>query len=309
MNAINPNQRILSANLSTKLQTQRPDNGHSAAEPREKLDIRQERPKPKSPGTLKHTAERLTEANSTLAGNVNSKSLVGLAKAFVPSKLAQAIKDVATGAQRESLFEYTQEYSHEEHAAQAFSQAKERLLNPNGWGELGHHILGADFKLVCGSSGQLAQREPKVGDYLKIKLPDPGPPVWVAIEHIEDTPDSAKVVVRPSPYPGRKTTETIVHLFGEETTNVFEVKRDGLNVVSSVNGKNETANFTGNLLQDAFAGARLAGAWVGLKQPQWKAFVQNIVEGENPSRKFSLQGSLTALATLVGLQQPRINTD
>lgn len=308
MNAINTNLRTFSTGPSSKLQTTRPVESNTIPEPSEKLEIQQENPKPKS-STLKHASFRLSEPNNSLAGNVNSNSLVDLAKLFAPSKLAQAIKDVTSGAQRESLFEFSQEYTKEEHAAQAFSAAKEKLLNPNGWGELGHRILGADFKLVCGNSGQPTQREPKVGDYLKIKLPDPGPPVWVAIEQLEDKPDSAKVVVRPSADPTRRNPDTIIHLFGEETTNVFEVKREGLNVVSSVNGKNETANFTGNLLQDAFAGARLAGAWMGLKKPQWKAFVQNILEHEKPSKKFSLQGSLTALAAFVGLQQPRINND
>jgi hypothetical protein len=312
MNALNGQSQILSVRAKPILQNQASDDSRPVHEPTERIDIGTDIPKPKSPGTLKHTSKRLTQPDSVLAGKVNPNTVLGLAKSLIPTKVTEAavaVKDVITGAQRESSFEYTQEHTHEEQATQAFSRAKERLFNPNSWGDLGHKILGADFKLVCGSSGQSVQREPKIGDYLKIKLPDPGPPVWVTIEHLEDTTDSAKVVVRPSADPGRKTPETIIHLFGEETTNVFEVKRDGLSVVSSVTGKNETANFTGNLLQDAFAGARLAGAWVGLKKPQWKAFVQNIVEGEPPSRKFSLQGSLTALAAAVGLQQPRINSD
>ena len=66
-----------------------------------------------------------------------------------------------------------------------------------------------------------------------------------------DTPNEAKVVVRPNENPTLSPSGPIAHFFGEETTNVFMLKRDGNSVSSSVSGCNESLNATGNVFQTA----------------------------------------------------------
>lgn len=220
------------------------------------------------------------------------------------SVAVSAATDVIAGNKRESHFEYRKECASEAAAQDSFLAARERLFNPNEWKSLGPSFLAANFELLSMDSKQPKDGAPAEGDYLRIKLPDPGPPVWVRIEQITDTPDLARVVVRPSENPTDSNPGTIIHLFGEETTNVFEVKREGKTVSGSVSGRDEVANMTGNAFQDVFAGARLAGAWMGAKKPQWNAFTQKLVEGPTNSLGMQIQGQLTGLAAYLGLMQP-----
>jgi len=220
------------------------------------------------------------------------------------SVAVSAVSDVINGATRESHFEYKKECPSEESAKETFQAAKERLFNPNSWRDLGPGMLAANFEVISKDSKKPKEGAPAEGDFLRIKLPDPGPPVWVRIEEIKDTPDLARVVVRPSENPTDNNPGTIIHLFGEETTNVFELKREGKTVSGSVSGKDETPNFTGNILQNAFAGARLAGAWMGAKKPQWTSFTHKLVDGPPKTTGWQLQSQVSGLAAYLGMMQP-----
>lgn len=216
----------------------------------------------------------------------------------------EAARDVMTGARRHSHFEHTRSFASEQAAQDAFREAEERLEHPNRWSQLGHPLLGAHFRLFRQGQDQPEQVTPVTGDYIKIDLPDPGPPVWVKIESIDRTDHKLRMEVRPSHDPRRDNPDVIVHLFGEETTNIFELERSGNTVVSRVSGKNEIANNTGNVFQDLLAGIRLTGAWAGLKKPQWQAFVRNLLE-DPPSRPDLCRPGLTTAASLaLGAQQP-----
>ena len=214
-----------------------------------------------------------------------------------------AVRDVVSGAQRDSQFEYQRTFPDEPSAISAFEAAQQRLLHPNRWSQLGHRFLGAEFQLVRHLQKQPEEVTPEQGDYIQIHLPDPGPAVWVKLESLETKPDSVRVVVRPSEDPRRSTPNTIIHLFGQETTNVFELQRQGTTVTARVSGKDETPNTTGNLFQDLLAGARLTGAWAGLKNPQWNAFVRNLVDGPPIRPGLARQGLASGLAAALGMQQ------
>lgn len=200
---------------------------------------------------------------------------------LVPSPVlsaVQAVVDVATGAQRHSHFEHQREFATELQAKAGFATASQRLLDPNGWRDLGPGPLAARFQLFCGENATPKGRSPVIGDHLRIKLPDPGPPVWVRIEEMEVSDSKARVVVRPSPELGGNSPQVIAHLFGQESTNEFVVKQEGTTVTTSVSGHNEVPNYSGNALQDLFAGARLAGAWMGAKKPQWNTFTRKLLD-------------------------------
>ena len=216
----------------------------------------------------------------------------------------RAVRDVASGARRESSFEYRRSFPSEQEAIRAFQEAEDRLEHPNRWSQLGHPLLGADFQLFRHNQDQPEEVTPVLGDHIKIKLPDPGPPVWVKLEGLDKSEDSLRFVVRPSDDPRRGSPQTIVHLFGQETTNVFELERDGTTVISRVTGKDEVPNTTGNVFQDVLAGARLAGAWAGLKKPQWNDFVRNLVDGPPSQTGLARLGIIGAVAAVLGMQQP-----
>lgn len=229
------------------------------------------------------------------------------ASLLVPSPVSvavSAVSDVVTGAKRESHFEYKKECASETAAQETFQAARERLFNPNSWQELGPGMMAAKFELISKDTNKPKEGAPAEGDFLSIKLPDPGPPVWVQIEEIKDAPDQARVVVRPSENPTKNNPGTIIHLFGEETTNVFEIKREGKTVSGSVSGHDEVPNMTGNLLQNAFAGARLAGAWMGAKKPQWNSFTHKLVDGPPKTTGWQLQSQVAGMAAYLGLMQP-----
>lgn len=281
---------------------------HTAATPKTE-DVQQHEPAGESyQGTALVKAEDATPVVSTQqswASRMASK-LGEWALALIPSPVttaASAIKDVITGETRQSHFEYKKEFPDEAAAQSAFTDAKGRLFDPNNWRQLGP-LIPTNFQVYSGTDKKPNEGAPAEGDYLSIKLPDPGPPVWVQIEEIKDGDDHAQVVVRPSENPTKNNPETVIHLFGDDTRNVFQIRREGNALVSSVTGVDETPNRTGNVFQQAFAGARLAGAWMGAKKPQWNAFTRNLVEGPPERKPFSLQGTVTSLATYLGLMQP-----
>lgn len=193
--------------------------------------------------------------------------------------LFSAVASAVRGDTRESRFQEERAFADVAQASAAFEQAQSRLLDPNDWKMLGPRFGAADFQLIDAGTTRPKKGLPEEGDFLKIDLPDPGPAVWVGIEEIDLGQDRARVVVRPTADPTRSNPTRIAHLFGEETTNVFEVQREDNTVTAKVTSLNETRNTTGNFVQDAVAAGRLVGAWVGLKKPRWNAFTNNLLDG------------------------------
>jgi hypothetical protein len=188
------------------------------------------------------------------------------------------VGDALTGQVRNSHFEQSLELGCENEAKQRFELAVHRLKNPDSWESLGPGWLAADFELRC-PDGEAKEGEPSPGDHLRIDLPDPGPAVWVKVEELQEQPNSARLVVRPSPDPTSDSPH-VAHLFSAQTTNTFLVEKDGSTVRSAVLGDLETLNTDGGLLERAIATARLTGAWMGAKKPQWSSFTRKILEAE-----------------------------
>jgi hypothetical protein len=208
--------------------------------------------------------------------------------------VGSALKDVATGATRNSHFEQKVDAGSDDAAAQQFEEAKGRLLNPNEWKKLGPSFGAASFQVYGQDTAEPVDGAPKKGDYLKIGLPDPFPYVWVQIDKIETGDKHAEVVVRPAADP-TGSSNAPVHLFSDETTNVFRVSREGSELTSSVSGMNEKLNTGGGFFSRTIAAARLAGAWSGAKKPQWNAFTKKILGDQAPAKALQSSGLETAL--------------
>ena len=254
------------------------------------------------------TTDSKPPSKVALAGQSLKAALVGAGTLLsTPVSVAfNAAKDVLTGGVRQSHFEHNVEHKTESAAQQNFEEAKGRLFDPNAWKQLGPGFGAAKFEVFDGKTAKPKGQgvSPQEGDRLKIKLPDMMSPVWVNIDEIENKPDSAKVVVTPSSNPTKPNDPTIIHFFSEETQNVFQVKKEGNTVTSSVTGVNEKLNTSGTFLQQSISAARLAGAWVGGKVPQWKAFTTRLLEGYKGDKpKLVASNTSAAMQAALGSQQ------
>jgi hypothetical protein len=191
-------------------------------------------------------------------------------------KAWRSLKDIAQEHPRDSYFRSELQFGSEDASRQAFLEARQRLLRPDGWKELGPKWGAARFEV----HGAQARQDKNVqqGDLLKIHLPAFPRATWVRVESVVDEPDRLEVRVRPTGAPG---TRGVDHIFGEATTNTFTLERLGEQLVGGVQGKNEVANFSGPWWQDLLSASFLWGGWMGGKDHQWKPFVHNLLRGPN----------------------------
>lgn len=191
---------------------------------------------------------------------------------------------------RKTGAEYRRNFDTDAEAAAFFQVARERYKRINQWGRLSG-ILSADFQL-CDDKGNKVERDPEVGDHIKIDLPGPGPAEggsydWVRIEEIHDTADDHgegeideyfAMVTRPCPDP-RSDSDTVAHFYKDSATSTFVVQRVGNEVVASEEGRNELINNEAPGAYDAVRNTAVGGsAMHGMAYFQWKALVKGIME-------------------------------
>ena len=162
-----------------------------------------------------------------------------------------------------------------------YEKARKNLLDINNWQKLAGK-LSAGFRLTD-PFGNLVQRLPLQGDYIRIHLPPSADDKfdWVRIEAIEEQKyqnnlNWIMIRVRPSDPPRQK--EETEHFFSKEATSSFLVERTGRKVTASVRGRNELPNIKtpglASKIRNLFFGL---GAMVGLNYPQWKGLVKGIL--------------------------------
>ncbi|SRR5258706_6597221 len=174
-------------------------------------------------------------------------------------------------------------------ARSVFQNARKNLLCVNEW----HSIAGphsATFE-IFNPQGEKVIDKVKKGNYLRITIPAvPGSPTgngadWVRVEKINEQHDknyeSVAISVRPaaSPVNNENNEGEVAHFFAPDATSTFIIERNNLEVVASVNGRNETPN-TGT--RKFRAGVRnllvAVGAMIGLNKPQWKSIVKGLIK-------------------------------
>jgi hypothetical protein len=167
-----------------------------------------------------------------------------------------------------------------------FVEAARRLLNVNSW----HDIAGpgsATFQLTDEQERKV-DRMAKVGDFIRIDIPGPGPATgdgydWVRIEAIEDKPDpgadheSLIIHVRPASNPGNSEPD-VAHFFGDSATSTFMVERNNLKVTASIHGRNEVPNTDVGRTVDKVRNAVVANAATsGIAALHWSLLVKGIL--------------------------------
>lgn len=186
---------------------------------------------------------------------------------------------VAGDRSKNTFFSSKKDFSLETEAREAFLAAKEKLFDVNGWTKI-PALANSTFHLYDGNGFPLASKRVKVGDYIKILLPGPLPENWVKVIDLKDAEEFAEFTVKPSHDPVTSGDETVVeHFFHEGARSIFKVKKEGLTIIASEEGKNEAINNEGQE-----AGTRKVlntmvseGGWVGFQKYQWKNLTDFLV--------------------------------
>ncbi|MGC4039022.1 MAG: hypothetical protein QM764_23895 [Chitinophagaceae bacterium] len=173
----------------------------------------------------------------------------------------------------------------EDAAIKLFITAKEKLLQVNQW-HLLCGFLSPAFQL-SDSSGNIAEKFPDVGDYIRINIPGPGTKAgrgydWVKIErlthiHIDNHQELFFMQVRPASYP-KANDEAIAHFFKNTATSSFMIVRELSQITAAIYGRNEVANTETENEIDNIRNAVIANSGaIGLSTMQWKSLVSALV--------------------------------
>lgn len=191
--------------------------------------------------------------------------------------------DVLRGEEvKDTEFSNENTYPDESSATEAFARSKQKLFGVNNWSELPG--INSTFTLFDAAGSKVTEREPQIGDFIKIILPGPGPENWVIVGSIRDEANLAEFVVSPSPAPAPLTnnTEEVKHFFGKEASSTFRVERQGNIIKAYEIGRNERPNNQG-----AEAGNRAIvntlvaeGGWAGFQALQWDKLTRYLVHLE-----------------------------
>jgi hypothetical protein len=203
-----------------------------------------------------------------------------LRDSIIPPQLEGTKKDI----------EHSIKAANEDDAKELFSTGRNRLMNINHWHEYAQPLT-ATFKL-SNEHGAEINRTAKVGDYLKIDIPAPGPTEsngmdWVRIEAIEDKRDPngieelIAIRVRPAPDP-TSGNKDVAHFFNDSATSSFVVERQGKTVSASVYGRNEKPNTETHNIIDKVRNAIVGStAVLGFSNIQWKNLAKGLIETQD----------------------------
>ncbi|MCX2574894.1 hypothetical protein [Pedobacter sandarakinus] len=168
-------------------------------------------------------------------------------------------------------------------AEMVFTQAADRLLNVNRWGDLANI---SSFQLL-NTKGVRVERRAEVGDFIRIDIPGPGTAAgmgydWVRIEAInaDDTQLErfVSMTVRPSKHPIEGNDE-IAHFLTEKATSTFIVRIKDNTVFAEEHARNEQPNTNqGNLLDKGRNLIVGFASKLGLSYPQWQRLVKAFLE-------------------------------
>ncbi len=178
-----------------------------------------------------------------------------------------------------------QGYSSPEVAERAFLHIRMMLLDINHWHEVAGS-LSAKFVHV-NSFGEAIEQEPRVGDFIMIDIPGPGPVSgqgydWVRITEIDDRPAEGflQLTLHPCAAPMNASGDTsAAHFFRSFASSSFVIKKEGLEVHVFYYGRNEEINLDNeNFIDNVRNGLVGMGAKIGFSYPQWKAIVSGLLE-------------------------------
>jgi hypothetical protein len=175
-------------------------------------------------------------------------------------------------------FDEHQTYASEAEALHAYQTARTRLLHPQRWEELTHHLgahfepFSADHKAI---SGPVA-----LGNFLKIVLPIPGDPYhdWVVIETLEEQQtigEEQLIGMRVRPTEDlEQASHSTAHFFGKEATSTWVLHQHRKTVSAYYYGRGEVRNEEAESFWKKLRDTVVAWAGVaGFSNLQWKGLL------------------------------------
>jgi hypothetical protein len=174
-----------------------------------------------------------------------------------------------------------------ETAIHLFRLAKQRLLSINNWDKI-CGIASASFELTD-EKGNMVVSEPKIGHYIRIKLPAPSNPDgegydWVIIEKIVNVKDHMTdqelfgYRVRPAENP-TNTDKKTAHFYTNDATSSFLIYRYENIVAALERGRNEKPNTETKGWWNKIRNLMIAlPGMLGLSKPQWKSLTDGLLK-------------------------------
>lgn len=168
-----------------------------------------------------------------------------------------------------------------------FNILKQRFLAINNWRKYCRES-STDFKL-CNSSGQIVNRLPEIGDFIRIDIPGPGGSAgksydWVQIVQIDaDIEDRVMIQCRPSRCPLKKNSRKIAHFYSCGATSTFMVVKGKGFIQAGIYGRNEYPNLKSGF-GDSLRNIMIAiGGMLGFSKIQWKCLADGLLNFKHES--------------------------
>ncbi|MFL9832627.1 hypothetical protein [Chryseobacterium terrae] len=165
-----------------------------------------------------------------------------------------------------------------------FDILKQRFFAINNWRKYCRET-SADFKL-CDSSGNIVERLPEIGDYIRIDIPGPGGSEgrsfdWVQIVQIDlGIPNQVMIQCRPSRDPVKKSSRKIAHFYSNSATSTFFVSKCGNAIKAGIYGRNESPNLKSGFFNVIRNYMIAIGGMLGFSKIQWKCLTKGLLDFE-----------------------------
>lgn len=177
--------------------------------------------------------------------------------------------------------ESIQKFENIHEAELKYNILKQRFFEINKWGNYSKENITV-FTL-CDSSGNIVQRLPLIGDYIKILLSEIKNPKtndyqWVCIDMIDKTnPNRIMMQCRPSKLPGNEFAGKTVHFHSANTTSTFVISKGNDYVKMAIYGRNEKPNQNTDIISSVKNMFIALGRVVGSSKIQWKQLTNGMV--------------------------------
>lgn len=177
--------------------------------------------------------------------------------------------------------ESIQKFKNAQEGELKYNILRERFFEINKWGTYSKE-RNVVFTL-CDSSGNIVDRLPLIGDYIKILLSDIKNPEsddyqWVRIDMIDKTnPNRVMIQCRPSKLPGNEFAGNIVHFHSVGTTSTFVISKGSDYVKMAIYGRNEKPNQNTDIVNSVKNMFIAFGRRVGASKIQWKQLTDGMV--------------------------------
>lgn len=165
-----------------------------------------------------------------------------------------------------------------------FHHLKERFFGIGEWHKYCPETT-ADFKL-CNFNGNVVDRLPQLGDYIRIDIPGPGGTEgrsfdWTVIDKIDfESPDRLLIQCRPSPDPKKMNSKKIAHFYCDKATSTFVIERRENSLIAAVYGRNESPNLKSGFINSARNIMIAIGGMFGLSKIQWECLAEGMLRPE-----------------------------